>query len=216
MDRDNYYEYQRLADEALAASAPGGLSWIRWHDDRIGRTVAVIIGGEVGEPLAESNLAAASRILEPWFGDVDEADAFEATVGRSGRTWLRTIAVRVYDDEGQFTEAWKAAVDEVLLPLEDYPLLDEDDFAEREWQEHYESLRWDYGDSVDLVVSALQEHGNYGIGEYIGDHDEVLELVELHIAQGWWQEKVVLDGLKHYIEQRKDELDIPTLAGLVG
>lgn len=216
MERDNHYDYQRLADEALAASAPGGLSWIRWHDDRIGRTVAVIIGGEVGEPLTESNLATASRILGPWFGDVDEADAFEATVGRSGRTWLRTIAVRVYDDEGAFTEAWKAAVDEVLLPLEDYPILDEDDYAEREWQDHYESLRWDYGDSVDLVVSALQEHGNYGIGEYIGDHDEVLELVELHLAQGWWQEEVVLDGLKHYIEQRKDELDIPTLAGLVG
>ena len=215
MERDNHYEYARLADEALAASADSGASFIRWHDERFGRTVAVIIGGEVGDPLAESNLAAASRILGQWLGDVDDADAFEATVGRSGRTWLRTLAVRVYDDEGGFTEAWKAAVDEVLLPLEDYPLLDEDDFAEREWNSHYESLRLDYGDAVDLVVSAVQEHGRYGLEEAIGDHDEVLQCVELHLAKGWWQAEVVLDGLKHYIEQRRDELDIPTLAGLL-
>jgi hypothetical protein len=216
MERDKQYDYQRFADEVLTASAPHELSWIRWRDDRIGRTVAVIHGGEVGDPLAESNLQAIVRILGQWVGEVDEADVFEATVGRSGRTWLRTIAVRVYDDEGAFTAAWKAAVDEVLLPLEDYPLLDEEDFFEREYDAHVESLRWDYGDAVDIVVSAIHEHGRYGLEEYIGDHDEVLELVEHHLSQGLWQGEVVLDGLKHYIEQRKDALEIPTLAGLVG
>jgi len=212
---DNHPEYARLADEALAACRPSSGSWVRWHDERVGKTHAVILGGEVGEPLGESNLHAGLDILKPWLGD-DEADAFESTVGRSGRTWLRILVVRVYDDAGRFTDAWKTAVDEVLLPLEDYPLLDEDDFAEREWNDHYESLRWDYGDSVDLVVSALQEHGRYGLGEYIGDHDEGVELVDLHLAEGWWQEEVNLSGLRHFIEQRKDDLNIPTLAALVG
>jgi hypothetical protein len=205
-------EYNRLADEHLRGST--GSSFIRWHDDRIGTEYAVILAGEVGEPLGESNLAAASRILGQWLGD-DEADVIEATVGRSGRTWLRTLAVRVYRDGGDYTDAWLRAVDEVILPLEDYPLLDEDDFSEREWNDHYESLRLDYGDAVDLVVAALQEHGRYGIGEYIGDHDEVIECVDLYLKNGHWHEEVVLDGLKHYIEQRKDVLDIPTLAALV-
>lgn len=212
---DNHPEYARLADEALAACRPSSGSWIRWRDERVGKTHAVILGGEVGDPAAESNLHAGLDILKPWLGD-DEADAFESTVGRSGRTWLRILVVRVYDDEGRFTDAWKKAVDEVLLPLEDYPLLDEDDFSDREWNEHYEALRWDYGNSVDLVVSALQEHGRYGIGDYIGDHDEVVQLVELHLSEGWWQEEVDLSGLRHFIEQRKDDLNIPTLAALVG
>ncbi len=205
-------EYLRLADEHLKGSTSS--SFIRWHDDRIGTEYAVILAGEVGEPLGESNLAAASRILGPWLGD-DEADVIEATVGRSGRTWLRTLAVRVYRDEGGFTDAWERAVDEVILPLEDYPLLDEDDFSEREWDYHYESLALDYGDGADLVVAAIQDHGRYGIEEYIGDHDEVVELVEYHLSRGLWPKEVVLGGLEHYVQQRKDDLDIPTLAALV-
>ena len=205
-------EYQHWADELLA---PNESLFIRWSDDRIGRTYAIVVGGEVGEPLTESNLGAAARILGQWSDGSDEADVFESTVGRSGRTWLRFLAVRVYEDDGTFTDAWHTAVDSILEPLEGYPLLDEDDFYEREWNDHYESLRLDYGGAVDLVVAALQEHGRYGIGEYIGDHDEVVELVELHLSKGWWHEEVVLDGLKHYIEQRKNDLDIPTLAALV-
>jgi hypothetical protein len=206
-------EYQDWADELLDQT--NGSLFIRWSDVRIGTTYAIVVGGEVGDPLAESNLQAAARILGQWSDGSDEADVFESTVGRSGRTWLRFLAVRVYEDDGTFTDAWCTAVDLVLRPLEGYPLLDEDDFCEREWNDHYESLQLDYGDAVDLVVAALQEHGRYGIGEYIGDHDEVIECVELYLKNGHWQEEVVLDGLKHYVEQRKNDLDIPTLAALV-
>lgn len=205
-------EYQRLAHEYLDSTT--GSSFIRWHDDRIGSEYAVVVAGEVGEPLGESNYAAAERILGQWL-DGDSGDVIEATVGRSGRTWLRTLAVRVYREDGDHTDAWMRAVDEVILPLEGYPILDEDDFMDREYQVVHESLELDYGDAVDLVVSALQEHGRYGLNEYVSDHDEVLECVELHLKDGWWKEEVVLDGLKHYIEQRKDDLDIPTLAALV-
>jgi hypothetical protein len=204
-------EYHRLAVEYLGGT--NGSGFIRWHDDRIGSTHAVIISGEVGDALGESNLAAATRILGQWLDD--GGDVLEATVGRSGRTWLRTLAVRVYREDGDYTDAWLRAVDEVILPLEDYPLLDEDDYSERQYDAAYESLRLDYGDAVDLVIAAVQEYGRWGLDEYIGDHDEVLECVELHLTEGHWQEEVVLDGLKHYIEQRKNDLDIPTLAALV-
>ena len=72
-------DYQRLADQALPAT--NGSGFIRWHDDRIGGTHAVILGAEVGEPYGESNLAAATRILGQWLTDEDEADVLE--IGRA-------------------------------------------------------------------------------------------------------------------------------------
>jgi hypothetical protein len=186
--------------------------WVRWGDERYGYTVAVILGGEVGHPVTESNVRAATDILSAY---IEDGTVEEYTVGRSGRTWLRGLAVTVYGEDGSITPAFAEAV-EILDRLEDYPLLDEELFSELEYELHYDSLRWDYGDAVDLVVSAIHEHGRYGLDEYIGDHDEVLELVEHHLNSGHWQEEVVLDGLKHYIEQRKNDLDIPTLAALVG
>lgn len=205
-------EYQRIADEHLAGT--NGSGFIRWHDDRIGTQYAVVISGEVGEPLGESNVHAAEDILGQWMGD-DDGDVIWATVGRSGRTWLRTLAVRVYEDDGTFTDAWCTAVDRIVLPLEDYPLLDEDDYSEREYEVAFESLRLDYGEAVDLVIAAVHEHGRYGLDEVIGDHDEVIECVELYLSNGHWHEEVVLDGLRHYVEQRVEALDIPTLAALV-
>jgi len=206
-------EYQRLADEYLEGTRGSG--FVRWHDDRIGTQYAIVISGEVGEPLGESNLAAASRILGQWLGG-DEADVIEATVGRSGRTWLRTLAVRVYEDDGTFTDAWCTAIDQVVLALEDYPLLDEDDYSERQWEVTYDGFVLDYGDAADLVVSAISEVGYASFEDYLGDHDEVVQVVEDYLALGkHGDEEVTLDGLKHYIEQRKDALDIPTLAALV-
>lgn len=203
---EHYEDYGRRALEQVHGE------WVRWSDPEYGKSLAPIVGGEVGEPLGESNVAAAERLLAEY---LESGDAETYTVGRSGRTWLRGVAVRVFDEAGEVTNAWRAAVDLVIEPLEDYPLLDEDDFIEREWNCNYEVLALDYGDSVDLVVSAIAEHSNYGIGEVVGDHDEVVLLVEQHLAGGWWQDEVVLGGLKHYIEQRKGDLDIPTLAALV-
>ena len=201
-------ELYNLATNALDDTRS---DWVRWGDERYGHTVATILGGEVGEPLAESNVIAAERILAPFFAD---GTAEEYTVGRSGRTWLRGIAVTVYDEAGDITPAFLAAV-EILDRLKDYPLLDEDLFSELEHELNYDALRLDYGDAVDLVVDAVLEHGFYALGEVIGDHDEVVQCVEAHLAAGRWKGEVVLDGLKHYIEQRKNDLDIPTLAALL-
>jgi hypothetical protein len=208
-------DYQRLADQALPASNDS--LFVRWHDDRIGNTHAVILGAEVGDPYGESNLAAATRILGQWLTDDDEADVLEATVGRSGRTWLRTLAVRVYEADGTFTDAWCTAVDNILLRLEDYPLLDEDDYSEREYLVTHENLTLDYGGDVDLVIDALERWGRWSLQEYVGRHDEVIELVEHHVASLPFDEvdSIVLDGLRYYVEQRKDDLDIPVLSSLL-
>jgi hypothetical protein len=204
------HEYEQYGRDALEGTRSG---WVRWRDEGYGSTVAVVVSGEVGEPLGESNTAVAERILGEY---LESGDAEVFTVGRSGRTWLRGVAVRVFDDAGEVTPAWRAAVDLVVIPLEDYPILDEWDYSDREWSVTYDSLRLDYGDGADLVVEAISEIGHASVQEYIGDHDEVVQVVEEYLASGRLGDSpVVLGGLVHYIEQRLGDLDIPTLAALV-
>jgi hypothetical protein len=205
-DTEYYEDYGR---DALAGSHS---EWVRWSDPDYGTKLAVVVAGEVGEPLGESNTQAAERILGQWLGD-DDADAQQFTVGRSGRTWLRGVAVRVFDEQGEVTEAWRAAVDEIIVPLEGYPLLDEDLYSELEWQVSFENLELDYGKAAELVAEALSEYGRDGIREY--DHDEVVECVELLVKDGREVSDDEVEGLRYYVRQRLEDLDIPTLAALV-
>jgi len=119
----------------------------------------------------------------------------------------------VFDEQGEVTEAWRAAVDEIIVPLEGYPLLDEDLYSELEWQVSFENLELDYGKAAELVAEALSEYGRDGIREY--DHDEVVECVELLVKDGREVSDDEVEGLRYYVRQRLEDLDIPTLAALV-
>jgi len=208
MTEDTEY-YAGYGRDALAGSHS---EWVRWSDPDYGTKLAVVVAGEVGEPLGESNTQAAEQILAPWLGG-DEADVQQFTVGRSGRTWLRGVAVRVFDEHGEVTEAWRAAVDEVVVPLENYPLLDEDLYSDLEWRVCFENLELDYGKAAELVAEALSEYGRDGIRSY--DHDEAVECVELLIEDGREVSADEVEGLRHYVRQRAGDLEIPTLAALV-
>lgn len=198
--------YEQYGRDALAGTHS---EWVRWSDPDYGSKLAVVVAGEVGEPLGESNTQAAERILEQWLGDED-ADAQQFTVGRSGRTWLRGVAVRVFNEQGEVTDAWRTAVDEVIVPLEDYPLLDEDGYAELEWRVCFENLELDYGQAAGFVADALSEYGRDGIREY--DHDEVVECVELLLKDGRRLSDDEADGLRYWVRQRAGDLDIPLLS----
>lgn len=206
MTEEYYADYGR---DALAGSHS---EWVRWSDPDYGTKLAVVVAGEVGEPLGESNTRAAERILEDWLGDED-ADAQQFTVGRSGRTWLRGVAVRVFDEQGEVTDAWMTVVDHILIPLESYLLLDEDLYSELEWQVCFENLELDYGKAAELVAEALSEYGRDSIRSY--DHDEAVECVELLVKDGREVSADEVEGLRHYVRQRAGDLDIPTLAALV-
>jgi len=200
-------EYIDYGRDALAGTAS---AWVRWGDEDYGSAVAVIVGGEVGDPLGESNTAAAERLLAEHLGS---GGAEHYTVGRSGRTWVRGIAVRVFGPDGEVTQAWRDAVDLVVIPLEDYPLLDEDDYSERSFRCTYDSLTVDYGDAVDIVFEALDR---YSVDPEDADHDEVCEAVDRLLAEGGRElSKEESDGLLWYVQQRAGDLDIPTLAGQV-
>lgn len=201
--------YQRVADEAMRSTED---AWVRWRDPEVGKTIAVGMGGEMRDALAMSNYDAALRILAE---HVDSGDVTEDTVGRSGRTWLKVLSFRVYDEDGNITQAWKDAVDNVFLPLKDYPILDEDDYSEREWNLFGEEMRFIFGAAADKVIDALCDAGEAGrIEEF--DYDRTFEAVEAVLASG--KETLTdeeADALRFTFRQyvtRNGAEQVPTLA----
>jgi hypothetical protein len=99
--------------------------------------------------LSESNYHVARELLQAWSEDTDDlrADETEDVIDAGIRHWAcgqcSQLFVRVYlvkpegEDVGIFTRAWIAAC-EMLSSLENYPVLDEGDYGEREdtqfWQ----------------------------------------------------------------------------------
>jgi hypothetical protein len=195
--------YESRARELLADTVSG---WIRWSDEDYGDTVATIVGGEIGDALAESNVHAALELLA---GHDEDVDTF--TVGRSGRSWLRGVSVRLFRD-GQLTGAAIPAVD-IVDQLDDYPVLDENDYSDRRYEVHLENLKLDYGGASDVVAEALSEYSN---DPEDAGHDEVCECLErLLVNHGRELTEDEADGVLWYVRQRADDLDIPTLAAQV-
>ncbi|WJN63091.1 hypothetical protein [Streptomyces phage phiScoe3] len=122
------------AEKAL--ERPGDAAF--W-DDRLYTTHgSTLTWAERGDDiLEESNYLSALDIVKG--AAEDEDDVIDATCGHWLVGSLRQLFVRVYDDEGNFTAAWKAIV-EIGEGLEGYPIVDESDYSEREWKLYEENL----------------------------------------------------------------------------
>ena len=151
---DNRDECVRLAKSVLAT--PPGFSS---SDDRWFNTHAPVCGltrdQRGSDHLAESNYHTALDMLrgavahdESGASEARGDDVVETSMGHWGFGYLDVIMVRVYvsddwpdqpEDEREFTPAFKEAVD-IRAALESYPVLDESDLSEREynaWQEAF-------------------------------------------------------------------------------
>lgn len=170
-DLQHYYQRGRDALEACRSD------WVRWSDDRYGTTWAPIVGGIIGEdPATESNVAAAERLLS-YHVELGAAEPY--TVGRSGRTWVRGLAVRVFDDEGHVTDAWVDAIDLVVDPLQDYPLLDEDGYLDYRYAWAVDLLDSEYGQPTRELIEAVAQHYGEDLHDLAeGGTASVLQLLE--------------------------------------
>lgn len=201
--------YEKVAQEALASTRD---TWVRWNDPACGETVAVGCGGEMTDALAMSNLHAALNILAE---HVETGDVTEDTLGRSGRTWMKVLSFRVYDEDGNITQAWKDAVDNVFLPLKDYGVLDEHDYSEREFALFTGEVQFIYGAAADKVFEALSDAGEPLTVEEL-DPDRVQEAVDGSLAAGLMTlTDEEAEALRYTFDQyvRRNGADgIPTLA----
>jgi hypothetical protein len=173
-------DYHALAQRYLDEAKPSDFSWIRWRDPAVGRTIAPVLGAVIGDDaLAESNLAAATRLLAD---HIEAGTITEDTVGRSGRTWIRLLAITVLDEDGELTQAWVDFVDLVHTPLEDYSILDEDDFQQREYDNFVSELGFVYGAASEAVRSALAEAGIFRLEDI--DSDGIVRLLDESLQDG--------------------------------
>lgn len=151
--------------------------FVHWHDDRIGKTHAVVLAGETSDTLHRSNLDTALDLLES-HGD----DAEQGFVNRSGYPWVSFLLVRVLTEEGTLAQSWIDTVDQVLDPLEDYPVLDEEAWMEAEHDELVAYVRDELRDEeegswADAVLEHLYVEQGVSRVEDVANLDETVQSI---------------------------------------
>lgn len=116
--------------------------------------------------LAQSNAAQIEKALEP-FTEGDDPEVIPEHHSHWAVGWIDGVSIRVFDGNGQVTEAFKA-YHALAEQMADYPLLDESDFSNREYEATLENIgnaAWRLKRQFDLpeswegdVYSWLSEH----------------------------------------------------------
>lgn len=111
-----------------------------WHDkpDDAENWTIVYTSNRDSRLIEQSNAAAIEKAMEPFF-DSDDPDIQSESHNHWAVGYVDGYAIRVYRD-GQITEAFKAYV-ELMERLEDYPLLDEEDYSRREYEATIENIK---------------------------------------------------------------------------
>jgi hypothetical protein len=110
--------------------------------------------------------------------DVEDSSASHWAVGS-----LRQLMVRVRDDAGEFTPAFREAV-ACALALQEYPLLDESDYSERETEAWFKTFDLALDDAVrahrdvdspidEELIKARMSDDRYGRMPELGHPDEI-------------------------------------------
>lgn len=89
--------------------------------------------------LEQSNAAFIERTMEP-FTEGDDPDVRFERHGHWAVGHVDGLAIRIYDKDGEYTDAYKAWQD-IEKQLEDYPVLDEVDYSNREYEATIENIR---------------------------------------------------------------------------
>jgi hypothetical protein len=183
--------------EEYAASGLERPSDAAFWDDRLYTTHAPVIGwAERGDDiLEESNYLSALSLIEGAAGDDKDEHVIDATVGHWLVGSLRQLFVQVRDADGEFTAAFREAV-ELSEGLKDYPVVDESDYSEREWKaweenasEAIDQAQRDYPDDTDEESQEIRDRvqSSEELGETYGyesnggvDWDKVADIYREH------------------------------------
>lgn len=167
-------DYVALAKEAVGNHRRfESFSWYDRPEDSDQWTIVYTSNRDSGI-LEMSNAAAIARALAPYIRRewVREESHSHWAVGH-----VDGYAIRVYRPDGKVSRAFRAWCD-LNARLEDYPVLDDDDFSRREWEETLEywegmsrreriKLCAERGDSI---FAARRDSPPDGAEMYIRDH----------------------------------------------
>jgi hypothetical protein len=157
-----------------------------WHDepDDDENWTIVYTNNRDSGLTAQSNAKAIAEIMEPYLGD----DVNEEHHGHWAWGWVDGYSIRVYRD-GQITEAFKAWID-IQERLEYYPLLDDGDYSNREYEAtienltnvSYDSYYYDPPDGWESEVFTWLWNNNQRAIENVDDHGGYATRDEIHEA----------------------------------
>ncbi|MFY1688158.1 hypothetical protein [Plantactinospora sp. WMMB782] len=208
---------EKAAREALEQPSDSAM----WDDRLYNTHGAVMAWAEYGDDiLAESNYHAALEAIRGAAVHADD-DPDEHVIDATTRHWavgsLRQIFVQVYDDSGEFTAAFREATAIALYLREEYPILDESDYSERESKafdaavaDAKESVERDYPDDSDEDRAGIWESMEEKVSERQG-----------HNADGisWsWFEDTYAEHRNAYFQRKAEpfaatHLMVPTIPG---
>jgi hypothetical protein len=162
-------------------------AWHRAYDlDDSGNWALVYMSNSDSGLLAQSNEQAITKMLDKFTEDQDPDVVFE-----SHYHWacghIDGFSVRVYRADGSITDAFRE-VCRIQERLEDYPLLDEEDYSQRE----YEATLANYAGEIGHYRSDLEDGWESTVYQHFSDIGEH-RLIENRDDQGGWcpREKLV-------------------------
>jgi len=100
--------------------------------------------------MEESNAAAIDKIMAEFIGD----DCWQERHSHWACGYVDGYVIRVYDKDGNITPAFEKWY-EIAVTLEDYPLLDDDDYYEREYGATLENIR----NEMHYAINQLEDDG---------------------------------------------------------
>ena len=112
-------------------------AWLGKPDDSENWTV-VYTSNRDSDLLTESNAAAIAAAMEP-FTEGDNPDAIAERHSHWACGYVDGYSIRVYGEDGEPTAAFATWCD-IQARLDDYPVLDESDWSEREWNDTQKNL----------------------------------------------------------------------------
>ena len=117
--------------------------------------------------LDQSNAAVIQKSLEP-FTDTDDPDVISEHHGHWAVGWIDGYAIRVFKD-GQITKAFKT-YHELVRALAEYPVLDEQDYSQRELEATLENIT-DAARLLDVDYD-LPESWEAEVFSWLWDHNQ--------------------------------------------
>lgn len=110
--------------------------------------------------LDQSNWAVVNEVLERWIIRSDDGAVRVAGSNHWAVGWVDTIHIKIRNHRGKFTKPFRVAVG-LLERMQDYPLLDEEDYSRREWEDFQEYCEQEVGDKAEELASWLYD--NYSV-----------------------------------------------------
>jgi hypothetical protein len=139
--------------------------------------------------LAQSNERAINERLEK-YADGDDADLVFESHSHWACGHIDGFSVRVYGADGSITEAFKE-VCRIQEGLEDYPLLDESDYSERELEATLENYRSEIGH----YRSDLPDGWESEVYSHFSDTNQYRYIENRDDQGGWASREALVEGL---------------------